>query len=88
MWASLVAQTVKTSACNVGNLGLILGLGRSPGGKQGKPLQYSCLENPSGQRSLVGHRTHRVGHDRATNAPHLVHVQGMAFHLDFKEKAT
>ena len=45
----------KKSACNVGNLGLILRLGRSPGGGQGNPLQYSCLENPSGQRSLVGY---------------------------------
>ena len=31
------------------------GLGRSPGGTHGKPLQYSCLENPYGQRSLVGY---------------------------------
>ena len=31
-----------------------LGLGRSPGGRHGNPVQYSCLENPHGQRSLVG----------------------------------
>ena len=43
----------KESACNVGDLGLIPGLGRSPGGGHGNPLQYSCLENPHGQRSLV-----------------------------------
>ena len=36
----------KESACNVGDLGLIPGLGRSPGGGHGNPLQYSCLENP------------------------------------------
>ena len=36
----------KESACNVGNLGLIPGLGRSPGGGHGNPLQYSSLENP------------------------------------------
>ena len=36
----------KESACNVGDLGLIPALGRSPGGRQGYPLQYSCLENP------------------------------------------
>ena len=36
----------KESACNVGGLGSILGLGRSPGGGHGIPLQYSCLENP------------------------------------------
>ena len=35
----------KESACSVGDLGLILGLGRSPGGGHGNLLQYSCLEN-------------------------------------------
>ena len=34
------------SACNVGDLGSIPGLGRFPGGRHGNPLQYSCLENP------------------------------------------
>ena len=37
-----------------GDPGLIPGLGRSPGGGHGKPLQYSCLENPHGWRSLAG----------------------------------
>ena len=36
----------KVSACNVGDLGSIPGLGRSPGEENGNPLQYSCLENP------------------------------------------
>ena len=40
----------KKSACNTGNLGLICGLGRSPGEGHGNPLQYSCLENPHGWR--------------------------------------
>jgi len=39
----------------VGDLGSIPGIGRSPGGGHGKPLQYSRLENPHGQRSLVGY---------------------------------
>ena len=30
----------------VGDLGLIPGLGRSPGGGKGNPLEYTCLENP------------------------------------------
>ena len=34
----------KESACNAGYLGSIPGLGRSPGGGHGNPLQYSCLE--------------------------------------------
>ena len=35
----------KESACNAGNLGSIPGLERSPGGGNGNPLQYSCLES-------------------------------------------
>ena len=45
----------KESTCNVGDLGSIPGLGRSPGKGHGNPLQYSCLENPHGQRSLAGY---------------------------------
>ena len=45
----------KESTCNVGDLGLIPGLGRSPGEGNGNPLQYSCLENPHGQRNLAGY---------------------------------
>ena len=40
---------------NLGDLGSIPESGRSPGGGHGNPLQYSCLENPHGQRSLVGY---------------------------------
>ena len=36
----------------MGDLGSVPGLGRSPGRRHDKPLQYSCLENPHGQRSL------------------------------------
>ena len=43
----------KMSAYNVGDLGSIPGLGRYPGGGHGNPFQYSFLENPYGQRSLV-----------------------------------
>ena len=45
----------KESACNVIDLGSVSRLGRSPGGGHGNPFQYSCLENPHGQRSLVGY---------------------------------
>ena len=53
----------KESTRNAGNMGLIPGLGRSPGGGQGNPLQYSFLENPHGQRSLTGY-THGVTKSR------------------------
>ena len=36
----------KESACNAGDLGLISGSGKLPGGGNGNPLQYTCLENP------------------------------------------
>ena len=45
----------KESNCNVGDLGLIPGLERSPREGKGYPLQYYCLENPHGQRSLAGY---------------------------------
>ena len=39
------------SACSVGDVGSIPGLGRSPGGGHGNPLPYSCLENPMDRRA-------------------------------------
>ena len=39
-------SVVKNPPTNAGDAGLIPGLGRSPGGGSGSPLQYSCLENP------------------------------------------
>ena len=35
----------KESSCNAGDLGLVSGLGKSPGEGNGDPLQYTCLEN-------------------------------------------
>ena len=43
---SLVDQMVKNLPCNMGDLVLIPGSGRSPGEGNGNPLQYSRLENP------------------------------------------
>jgi len=48
----------KKSACNAGDLGLIPGLGRSPGEGKGYPLQYTGLENSMDCMGLQ-----RVGHD-------------------------
>ena len=45
----------KESACSAGKLGSIPGLGRSLEGGRGNLLQYSCLKNPHGQRSLPGY---------------------------------
>ena len=57
-WASQVELVVKNPPVNAGDIraaGSIPGSGRSPEGGHGSPLQYSCLENPHGQRSLVGY---------------------------------
>ena len=45
-WSFPGGSEGKASACNVGDLGSIPGLGRSPGEGKGNPLQYSCLETP------------------------------------------
>ena len=55
--ASQEALVIKNLSANPGNIrdtGLVPGLGRSPGGGHGDPLQCSCLKNPHGQRSLAG----------------------------------
>ena len=56
--ATQVAPVLKNLPANAGDvrgMGSIPGSGRSPGGGHGNPLQYSCLENLHGQRSLVGY---------------------------------
>ena len=51
----LVVKNPPANAGDVRDTSLIPGSGRSPGGGQGNPLQYSCLENPHGQKSLAGY---------------------------------
>ena len=41
-----LALVVNNPPVKAGGVGLISGLGKSPGGGHGNPLQYSCLENP------------------------------------------
>ena len=53
-----MAQMVKNQPANAGDIrdvSSVLGSGRFPAGGHGNPLQYSCLENPQGQRSLMGY---------------------------------
>ena len=47
-WGFPCGSDSKESACNVGDLGSVSGLGRSPGGGHGNLLLYSCLENLHG----------------------------------------
>ena len=43
---ALVVKNLPANAGDIRDVGLIPGLGRSPGGGHGNPLQYSCRENP------------------------------------------
>ena len=52
---ALVVKNPLTNAGDLRDMGSIPGLGRSPGGGHSNPVQYSCLEKPHGQRSLVGY---------------------------------
>ena len=53
--SSVVKKKKKKFTCSAGYSGSIPGSGRSPGGGSSNPSQYSSLENPTGQRSLVGY---------------------------------
>ena len=67
----LSGQESTYSAGDTGDVGLIPGSGRSPGGENGNPLQYSCLGNPmdggAWQAAVCGGT--RVRHDVATKPP-------------------
>ena len=68
-------SVVKNPPANVADVDLISSLGRSPGEGNGNPLQYSCLGNPTGQRSPVGYSP--WGHKRAGSG--LVTKQQLLF---------
>ena len=53
--AALVVKKAAASAGHERDSGSVPGLGRYPGGEHGNPLQYSFLENPHIQKSLVGY---------------------------------
>ena len=60
-----VVKNLPANAEDTGDGDLIPGLGRSLGGGNGYPLQYSCLENPKDRKVwwATVHRLQRVGHD-------------------------
>ena len=63
--ASQVALVVKNLSANAGDESSLPESGRYPGGGNGNPLQYSCLENPTdrGAWRATVHGDARVGHD-------------------------
>ena len=62
---ALVIKDLSANAEDVRGVGSIPGMGRSPGGGHGNPVQYSCQENPSTEESskLQSIGLQRVGHD-------------------------
>ena len=64
---------VKNSPTNAGDTGSTPGSGRSPGGANGNPLQYSCLGNPMGRGAwwATVHGVTRAGYDSETKLPPL-----------------
>ena len=70
-WSFPGGSDSKASVCNAGDLGSILGLGRSSGEGNGNPLQYSYLENPMdrGASWATDHGIARVRHDLGTKPP-------------------
>ena len=61
--AVLVVKNLPANAGNIRDAGLIPGLGRSPGGGIGNPLQYSCLERQEEPGGLQSIGLHGVGHN-------------------------
>ena len=69
-----MVRYLPTNAGDEGYTGSVSGLRRSPGGGHDNPLQYSCLENPHGQRCLVG-IVHRVTESDMTEVTEHAGVQ-------------
>ena len=83
----------KESTCNAGdagNMGSAPGLRRSPGGKKGNPLQYSCLENPMDRGAwwLQSMESQRVVHNWGTEHTHRIENTGKDGVLDNISKET
>ena len=75
----------KKSAFNAGVLASTPGLGRCPGEGNGKPLQYSCLEDPHGQRSLVGYNPRGRKESDTTERLSTKHGENTLYNLSFLE---
>ena len=82
-WQRTCLPMQEIEETQVQSLGLIPGSGRSPAGGNSNPLQYSCLENSHGQRSLVGYSTKGCKKSNTIeqlNTHHTILVQG-PYHL-------
>ena len=69
---ALVVKNVPANAGDVREAGSIPGLGRSPGGGHGNPLQYSCLENPMDRGACCAIVLQRADMTEATEYVHTI----------------
>ena len=83
-------SVVKNPPTSAGDMGLIPGSERSPGGENGNPLQYSCLGNPAGYgpwgRKEVDTNEHMHTHDKPTANINLNGEKLKAFPLRSERK--
>ena len=75
----------KNPPANIGDLGLIPRSGKSPGGRNGNPFQYSCLKQSHGQRSLAGYSPR--GYKKLDTAEHKHDPQGSPDMRHIKQKS-
>ena len=61
-----MVKYLPASSGDIRDVGLIPGLGRSPGGGSGNPLQYSCLENSMDREAWVGYTVQGVSKESDT----------------------
>ena len=72
---------VKKPCANAGDVGSMPGSGRSAGGGNGNPLQYSCLRNPMDRAAwwATVHGVARVRHDLVTKPPPYFNVKQLMY---------
>ena len=80
-----LVENPHTNAGDTGDLGSVIGSGRSPGEGNGNPPQYSCLEKPHGQRSLAGYIVHRVTESDMAEATQHAHTHTLTHYKFINE---
>ena len=77
-----MVKNLPANAGGTGDVGLILGSGRSPGGGHGNPLQCSCLENPMDREAWWAIWSIRVSESDMTKHTHTYYWQSKDTHKD------
>ena len=76
---------VKNPPANAGDAGSLRGSGRTPQRKKWQPLQHSCLENSTDERSLVGYSP---SDGKESDMTERIHTQSLNFYVLFVVKKT